>query len=139
MPMDNMDVTKKELAVGNDEDRRAEPKIYETGYFLISQQIVSFKDSIDNKLDAIRKDIDVKFSDARKETDAKLTEIRKEVSDARQETDAKLSEIRRETDTRLSEVRKEISDVREGINVLQRWAFGIIVTVVLGFVAVYFK
>lgn len=133
-----MGMSEKEIAAGNDEQRpneTHEPKIYESGYFYLSQQINDLRDRTDAKFDRV----DIKFESMKKEidarfdrVDAKFDAVHKEIKDLSDKTDARFEAARRETDARFDKL-------DDKINVLQRWAFGIIVTVVLAFVAIYFK
>jgi hypothetical protein len=91
--------TKNEIAAGGDNIPPQEPKIYESGYFFLSQQINDLRDRMDAKFDKV----DEKFDSMRKETDARFDKL------------------------------------NDKFDYLQRWPFALIVTVVLGFVAIYFK
>lgn len=119
MPLEDVDKAKREVASGKDEDNQTEPKVYESGYFLLSQQINSLRDSMDSKFESMRKENDMKLSELRKEMDVKFDEV-----------DERFNKI----DAKFDEVYKEIKDVRKEISGLQRWSFALIITVILGFV-----
>lgn len=147
-----MSVAEKEIAGGNGEQRQNEthePKIYESGYFYLSQQINDVRDRMDAKFDRV----DAKFEAVRKEikdlsdkTDARFDTVHKEIKDLSDKTDSgfdrvdiRLESIRKETDARFDRVDEKFNDIHKEISGLQKWAFGLIVTVVLGFIAIYFK
>lgn len=148
-----MSMAEKEIAAGNDEQRSnetREPKIYETGYFLLSQQINSLRDSVDAKFETTRKEIkelaektDMKFdtvykdikalsdkTDARFDRfDAKFAEVHKEIKDLSDKTDARFEAARKEADARFD----KLNDKVDG---LQRWAIGSVIAVIVGTIGV---
>ncbi len=78
-------MSEKEIAAGNDEQRpnethepKIEPKIFESGYFYLSQQINDLRDRMDAKFDRV---------------DAKFEAVHKEIKDLSDKTDAKFEKI----------------------------------------------
>lgn len=122
---------KDEMAASGDNIPPQEPRIYESGYFFLSQQINDLRDrmdakfdKVDTKFDSMRKEIDARFD----KVDAKFDVVYKEIKALSDKTDARFDKV----DDKFDGIHREISG-------LQKWAFALIVTVVLGFVAVYFK
>jgi uncharacterized protein YdcH (DUF465 family) len=135
MPLEDMEKTRKEMATTNDDKPRDEPRVYESGYFLLSQQITSLRDSMDSKFETARKETEFKFSEVRKEikelsvkTDArfakvddKLDEIRKEIKELADRTDARFNELIHRHDEKFGKIDTKLDEVRKEINGLQRW------------------
>lgn len=133
MPLEDVDKAKREVASGKDEDNQTEPKVYESGYFLLSQQINSLRDSMDSKFESMRKENDMKLSELRKEMDVKFDKVDERFN----KIDVKFDKVDQrfvKIDAKFDEVYKEIEDVRKEISGLQRWSFALIITVILGFV-----
>ncbi|MGI6484843.1 MAG: hypothetical protein GX759_00740 [Thermoanaerobacterales bacterium] len=132
MSLKDVDKAKSEVASGKDEDNRAEPKVYESGYFLLSQQINSLRDSMDSKFEYMRKETDTKFSDLRKEMDLKFNKVDERFDKA----DLKFNKVDEKFDgvnKEIKDINKEIKDIRKEIGYLQRWSVALIITVILGF------
>ncbi len=113
--------------VGNDGQnakRPAEPKIYASGYFYLSQQINDLRDRMDAKFDRV---------------DTKFEVVHGEIKALSDKTDAKFESMRKEMDSRFDKVDEKFDDIHKEIIGIQKWAFGLIVTVIIGFIAVYFK
>jgi len=123
MPLEDMEKTRKEMATTNDDKPRDEPRVYESGYFLLSQQITSLRDSMDSKFEAARKETEFKFSEVRKEikelsdktdarfakVDQKFDEVRKEIKELSDKTDARFAKV----DDKFDEIRKEIKELAD--------------------------
>lgn len=127
--------TKNEIAASEDNIPPHEPKIYESGYFFLSQQISALKDSMDAKFDRL---------------DSKFVEVHKEIKDlsntmdarfeaARKESDARFEAARKESDAKFDKINSKFDAIHREISGLQRWAFALIATVIIGFAAIYFK
>jgi len=58
--------------------------------------------------------------------------LAQQISALRDNMDLKFESARKENDAKFSAIHDEINN-------LQRWAFGLIVTVIVGFIAIYFK
>lgn len=69
--------TKNEIAASEDNIPPHEPKIYESGYFYLSQQINDLRDRMDVKINDLRDRMDVKFD----KVDEKFDSMRKEFND----------------------------------------------------------
>jgi len=108
-----MNKTKNEIAASEDNIPPHEPKIYESGYFYLSQQINDLRDRMDAKFDKV----DEKFS----KIDEKFDKV-----------DEKFDSMRKEIDARFDKL-------NDKFDYLQRWTFALIITVVLAFAAIYFK
>lgn len=161
-----MDMAEKEIdgrGAGNDGQnakRPAEPKIYASGYFYLSQQINDLRDRMDAKFDrvdtkfevvhgeikdlsdktntrfeSLKKEIDSRFD----KVDTKFEVVHGEIKALSDKTDAKFESMRKEMDSRFDKVDEKFDDIHKEIIGIQKWAFGLIVTVIIGFIAVYFK
>jgi len=123
IPLEDMEKTRKEIATTNDDQPRDEPRVYESGYFLLSQQITSLRDSMDSKFEAARKETDFKFSEVKREikelsdktdvrfakADEKFAEVRKEIKELSDKTDARFAKA----DEKFDEIRKEIKNLAD--------------------------
>ncbi len=123
IPLEDMEKTRKEIATTNDDQPRDEPRVYESGYFLLSQQITSLRDSMDSKFEAARKESDFKFSEVKREikelsdktdvrfakVDEKFAEVRKEIKELSDKTDARFAKA----DEKFDEIRKEIKNLAD--------------------------
>ncbi|TDA67205.1 MAG: hypothetical protein D9V47_10885 [Clostridia bacterium] len=68
----------------------------------------------------------------RKEIQATRTELKEEISGVRQE----IGGVRQELKQEISDVRQEIGGVRQELRAVTRWAIGIFITLIAGFIAV---
>lgn len=141
IPMEDMERVKEEIASSNDNQNK-EQKITDIGYLYLSQQI----NNLMQMLNEFRNNTEIRFDNQRQEfkneikalsdkTDARFAEMRKETNARFNGVDKKFDRV----DTKFDNVYSEIKEVRKEISSLQRWSFAILISVVLGFVAIYFK
>lgn len=119
-----MSMAEKEIAAGNDEQRSNEthePKIFESGYFYLSQQINDLRDRMDAKFDRV----DAKFEANRKETDAKFDMVHKEIKDLSDKTDARFDKV----DARFDRIEDKVDNSN-------KWAIGSVIAVLVGTISV---
>ncbi|WP_213974966.1 hypothetical protein [Tepidanaerobacter acetatoxydans] len=126
-----MSMAEKEIAAGNDEQRSNEthePKIFESGYFYLSQQINDLRDRMDAKFDRV----DAKFEANRKETDAKFEAVYKEIKDLSDKTDARFDKV----DERFDKVDERFEKIEDKFDALNKWAVGSVIAVLIGTISV---
>lgn len=89
---------------------------------------------VDDRFDKVDKKFD-KVDERFDKVDERFGEVRTEIKTFSDKTDSRFDRI----DTKFDDVYGEIREIRKEISGIQRWAFALIVTVILGFVAIYFK
>lgn len=117
--------TKSEIAASEDNNiSPREPKIFESGYFYLSQQINDLRDRMDAKFDKI----DEKFS----KIDEKFDKVDAKFDSMRKETDARFDKI----DARFEKINEKLDKFSDKIDSSRKWAIGSVIAVLVGTISV---
>ncbi|WP_213973699.1 hypothetical protein [Tepidanaerobacter acetatoxydans] len=141
-----MSMSEKEIAAGNDEQRpnethepKIEPKIFESGYFYLSQQINDLRDRMDAKFDRV----DAKFESMKKEmdsrfdkVDAKFEAVHKEIKDLSDKTDARFDRVDAKFEANRKETDARFDKIEDKFDALNKWAVGSVIAVLVGTISV---
>ncbi|WP_213950750.1 hypothetical protein [Tepidanaerobacter syntrophicus] len=129
-----MDMAEKEInagGTGNDGQNTkgpVEPKIYESGYFYLSQQINDLRDRMDAKFDRV----DAKFESMKKEMDSRFDKV-----DAKFEAVHKeIKDLSDKTDLRFEKMDEKFEKIEDKFDALNKWAVGSVIAVLIGTISV---
>ncbi|MDD4569781.1 MAG: hypothetical protein PHE70_06610 [Tepidanaerobacteraceae bacterium] len=135
MSMAEKEITSKteiEIAASGDNIPPQEPKIYESGYFYLSQQINDLRDRMDAKFDRV----DARFESMKRDTDARFEAVHKEIKDLSDKTDARFDKV----DAKLESMRKEtdarFDGIEDKVDNLNKWTVGSVIAVMVGTISV---
>ncbi|WP_213951557.1 hypothetical protein [Tepidanaerobacter syntrophicus] len=116
-----------------------EPKIYESGYFYLSQQINDLRNHMDAKFDRV----DAKFESMKKEmdsrfdkVDAKFDMVHKEIKDLSDKTDAKFEAVHKEIKDLSGKTDARFDRIEDKVDNSNKWAIGSAIAVLIGTISV---
>jgi gas vesicle protein len=112
----------------------------------ISKENKSLSDKTDTKFEALSNKTSANINALSDKINVKFDEVNKDIKNLSDKTDTKfnaldlkINALSDKTDTRFDKVDLDIKETRKEINGLQRWAFALIITVIIGFVTIYLK
>ncbi|GAQ24539.1 hypothetical protein TSYNT_5386 [Tepidanaerobacter syntrophicus] len=139
------DMAEKEInagGTGNDGQNTkgpVEPKIYESGYFYLSQQINDLRNHMDAKFDRL----DAKFESMKKEmdsrfdkVDAKFDMVHKEIKDLSDKIDAKFEAVHKEIKDLSGKTDARFDRIEDKVDNSNKWAIGSVIAVLIGTISV---
>ncbi len=112
----------------------------------ISKENKNLSDKTDAKFETLSNKTSANINALSDKTDLKLNEVNRDIKNLSDKTDAKfnaldlkINALSDKTDAGFDKVDLEVKEIRKEINGLQRWAFALIITVIIGFVTIYLK
>jgi len=116
----------------------------------VKSDINNYRHEIKTDMNNIRQEMKEDINSFRKELKTDINDLRQEIktdmNNIRQGMKEDINSLRKEVDTnnlemdsRLTKVYEEIQVLKKDNDELKKWAFALIISVVLGFVSIYFK